>query len=485
MLRCCLPLALPFLVTPRSYHAIAGESTDALHTITPAFHEALSHFVGRYTECCHDPALSKLDEKMLTLLGTAAEDVVAAFRVRHAARAAEAAAEAAEAAAGEAAGEAAAATASAADASARANDSCMLALMLDAGCTDSQAAAVIVNTVIAGAEAPASALAHTLQELGRNKPIQDRLRKEVLDAVGAVGAPSEHLGSLPYTKSAVLEGLRLFAPATLVKRQALTDADVEGVGRVPKGTVVELCVTAIHADPKQYPDPMAFNPNRDGPVVAAILGKERCFMPFSGGPRGCPGRYLAVTMLHTALASIVQRFEIESVPTAAEFSTATGAADEAERVRKFALWPRAGLPVTLRPLRGGVRASAAAVAATTESADKATQTLGNAHAHVAGAGADSHYRWAKQGMAPPSLWRRCPDGVSSREDLPRLPKATSRDGDLPRHPIPKSHSRDGYHEAGQIPFSNSRDGTLPRVPFSNSRDGNLPTMPREGRVPRD
>ena len=70
--------------------------------------------------------------------------------------------------------------------------------------------------------------------------------------------------------------------------------------------------------------------------------------------------------------------------------------------------------------------------------------------------------------------------MSSREDLPRLPKATSRDGDLPRHPIPKSQSRDGCHEAGQLPFSNSRDGTLPRVPFSNSRDGNLPTMPCEG-----
>ena len=96
-------------------------------------------------------------------------------------------------------------------------------------------------------------------------------------------------------------------------------------------------------------------------------------MPFSGGPRGCPGRYLAVTMLHTALASIVQRFEIESVPTAAEFSTATGVADEAERVRKFALWPRAGLPVTLRPLRGGVRASVAPTAAAAATTNRPTR----------------------------------------------------------------------------------------------------------------
>eukprot|EP00928_Gymnodinium_smaydae_P045303 TRINITY_DN3021_c0_g1_i4.p1 TRINITY_DN3021_c0_g1~~TRINITY_DN3021_c0_g1_i4.p1 ORF type:complete len:530 (-),score=125.83 TRINITY_DN3021_c0_g1_i4:514-2103(-) len=322
------------LIRSALYHAIVGDFTESLHTITPAFHEALTHFVKRYTESCHDPSLTQKDEEMLKLLGRSSEDVVAAFRAYREARVVETSDE-----------ENASA---AAKASAKANDTCMLALMLDAGCTNEQAAAVIVNTIIAGAEAPASALAHTLQELGRNPQIQERLRSEIDRVVGANGAPWRHLDALPYTKSVVLEGLRLFAPATLVKRQALADVDVDGVGRVPKGTVVELCVTAVHADPKQYPEPMVFKPEREGPVVGAILGKERCFLPFSGGPRGCPGRYLAVTMLHVAMASILQRYEIASVPTAAEFSTATGVADEAERVRKFALWPKDGLPIMLR-----------------------------------------------------------------------------------------------------------------------------------------
>ena len=49
-----------------------------------------------------------------------------------------------------------------------------------------------------------------------------------------VASQYEALERLPYTKSTVLEGLRLFAPATLVKRQALCDAEVDGF-MVPKG----------------------------------------------------------------------------------------------------------------------------------------------------------------------------------------------------------------------------------------------------------
>ena len=425
---------------------------------------------------------------MLTLLGKASEEVVATFRRRHAARAAQREAENAEATTvdgsegGGGAGDEGVHTGAS-----RSNDACMLALMLDAGCTDSEAAAVVVNTVIAGAEAPASALAHTLLELGRNRVEQDKVRAEVMDVAGPVGAPSEHLSNLPYVKSTVLEGLRLYAPATLVKRQALVDAEVDGVGKVPKGTVVELCVTAIHADPNQFADPMAFRPNREGPVVAAILGKERCFMPFSGGLRGCPGRYLAVTMLHTALASIVQRFHIEADPSAPDHTVATGELDEAARVRKFALWPKAGLPIKLTPVTATGKSAAAAAEAPVVSAPLPEVAADKGEARPAHTGSDAR-RWAKQGMAPPSLWRasRGPHCDVWGDDLPSrgtVPKASSRD-ELPR--IPKSHSRDGCHDLpGVSPFTGSRDGSLPRIPFSNSRDGNLPVAPCEGRVARE
>ena len=59
---------------------------------------------------------------------------------------------------------------------------------------------------------------------------------------------------LEYITDCALEGLRLFAPATLVKRQARKDTVVNGI-LIPTDTVIELCITAIHQDPKIFPNP--------------------------------------------------------------------------------------------------------------------------------------------------------------------------------------------------------------------------------------
>ena len=435
-----LRLALP----SRSYHAIAGDSTAGLHSITPAFHEALAHFVSRYEQPCHDGELTDMDEQMMVQLQTSAVAVAGAFR-RQRQRAGKSGDDSDSIASEGGSDNGAESGSQAEEPEARS----LLALMLDAGCTDDEAGAVLVNTVIAGAEAPASALAHTLQELAFSTGVQQQVRAEVVAAAGPMGAAVEALERLPYTKSTVLEGLRLFAPATLVKRQALCDAEVDGF-MVPKGTVVELCVTAIHLDPKQFANPTSFEPSRSGPTAAALLGRERCFMPFSGGQRGCPGRQLAVTMLHTALASIVQRFEL--LPASADavkkdFDASYGATVS---VRKFVEWPSQGIPMRLAPVRNDPLAAISAIADA-----KGEAKSDEAAADVVQQGPTTREteacRWAKQGLAPPSVWMGN--------------KSKSHDGDLPCMPGP-----------GMIPLSNSRDG-LPRVPFTSSRDGNMPRIP--------
>lgn len=169
---------------------------------------------------------------------------------------------------------------------------------------------------------------------------------------GGDGAGALALGDLSYNKACVLEGLRLFAPATLVKRQAVRDTllDIGGGGAsgaasarakphrvlVPANTVVELCVTAIHHDPQQFEEPGAYRPERVGNTS---LGKERCFMPFSGGLRGCPGREIAVTMMRIALAKVVEHFDLRAVDEPKEALDAC--------VRKFVEWPSVGLPLTI------------------------------------------------------------------------------------------------------------------------------------------
>jgi cytochrome P450 len=95
------------------------------------------------------------------------------------------------------------------------------------------------------------------------------------------------LGELPYLAGTTLEGLRLFAPVTLVQRQAVVDTSLDG-HFVPRNTVVGVCAAAVHRSEAHYIDAAKFDPMRDG-LDYKMLRPESCYMTFSGGPRGCPG----------------------------------------------------------------------------------------------------------------------------------------------------------------------------------------------------
>ena len=89
----------------------------------------------------------------------------------------------------------------------------MLRVMDKKGYTDGQMAAMLVNTLIAGAEAPASCLAQTLQELAFNPPVQRLLSDEVARVSrsrrpGAKVNPTREMRQLTTVQAAVMEGAR-------------------------------------------------------------------------------------------------------------------------------------------------------------------------------------------------------------------------------------------------------------------------------------
>jgi cytochrome P450 len=133
------------------------------------------------------------------------------------------------------------------------------------------------------------------------------------------------------------EALRLYPPAYLVGRAALTETRI-GPHRVPRGQVVFVSIYGVHHRPELFPDPAAFRPERflDGAERRWVKG---AYLPFGGGPRICVGNHFALMEGQLVLARLAQRFELAG-------SVEGGMADPEPLVT---LRPKQDVFITLRP----------------------------------------------------------------------------------------------------------------------------------------
>ena len=117
---------------------------------------------------------------------------------------------------------------------------------------------------------------------------------------------------LPCTSRVITESMRLYPPAWLVGRRAVTDYQIDGYD-VPPRSIVLMCEWIVHRDARYYPDPERFDPDRWTPEFKASL-PQFAYFPFGGGPRRCIGDAFASMELLLVMATIAQRWRFELVP---------------------------------------------------------------------------------------------------------------------------------------------------------------------------
>jgi cytochrome P450 family 3 subfamily A len=66
---------------------------------------------------------------------------------------------------------------------------------------------------------------------------------------------------MEYLDMVVSEVLRLYAIGNRIERICKKDVEIKGV-HIPKGTGVMIPVFALHRDPKYWPNPEEFHPER-------------------------------------------------------------------------------------------------------------------------------------------------------------------------------------------------------------------------------
>jgi cytochrome P450 family 110 len=164
-----------------------------------------------------------------------------------------------------------------------------------------------LNTLlIAGHETTAITMAWAVYWLFRNPTALTRTREEI-EALGPKPDPEAYT-KLPYLDAVIKETLRIRPIVTEVLRTLTGPFELMGQP-IEAGTTVAPSVSLVHADPKIYPEPDAFRPERF--LERKFSPYE--YIPFGGGNRRCIGAAFAEFELRIALGILLTEADLDLV----------------------------------------------------------------------------------------------------------------------------------------------------------------------------
>ena len=160
---------------------------------------------------------------------------------------------------------------------------------------------------LAGHETSASALAWALYLLAAFPEAQDRVAAE------AAGLREEFaaVAGLRFTRDVFREALRLYPPVPMMVRENRRAEDFRGRTVRPGGQVV-ISPWHLHRHERIWDNPDGFDPGRWQTEAGKASARDG-YLPFSSGPRVCPGAGFAMLEGVVLLALLIRAFRFEVV----------------------------------------------------------------------------------------------------------------------------------------------------------------------------
>ncbi|KAI0109167.1 cytochrome P450 [Nemania sp. FL0031] len=173
----------------------------------------------------------------------------------------------------------------------------------------------------AGIETTKAALSIASFHILANASVKDRLQQELRAAIpDPISAPPTlaELEKLPYLSGVIQESLRMSFGVTqrLLRMNPQTPIQY-GSYVIPPGIVFGMSSYLQHRDPRIFPDPDEFRPERwlGDTTTAGGYPLSKYMVPFGKGPRMCLGMNLAMAELYLAFAHVFTRFDMELFET--------------------------------------------------------------------------------------------------------------------------------------------------------------------------
>jgi cytochrome P450 family 6 len=163
----------------------------------------------------------------------------------------------------------------------------------------------------AGFETSSTTMTFCLYELSFHQDIQDRLREEIDVVLQKYDGKITYEGiqEMEYLDKVVSETLRKYPPGPNLSRECTKDYKIPGTDVVlEKGMTAFIPTLALHHDPKYYPEPERFDPERFNEEEKAKR-HHYVYLPFGEGPRICIGMRFGLMQTKVGLVSLLSKYQ--------------------------------------------------------------------------------------------------------------------------------------------------------------------------------
>jgi cytochrome P450 len=178
--------------------------------------------------------------------------------------------------------------------------------------SDEQVRDEALTLFLAGHETTANALAWTWYLLSQHPEVERRLHSELDDVLQGRAPELADVPRLRYTEMILAEALRLYPPAWAIGRMATGPFELGGF-EIPAKSICILSPYLVQRDPRWFPNPENFDPDRWTPEARDARPKFSYF-PFGGGARVCVGERFAWMEGVIVIAAIAQKWRLRLAP---------------------------------------------------------------------------------------------------------------------------------------------------------------------------
>jgi len=188
----------------------------------------------------------------------------------------------------------------------------------------------MMTLLVAGYETAHNVLSWALWEVAHREDLQDRLAEEGSRISDDPDANNEWLNTAHWTDAVVQESLRMYPSVWTLPRQSLFDFRLRDY-LFEAGTVLYTSQWVTHRDPRWFPEPDRFLPERwmeqpterEQPGSASpdkVAGNQHqeklhpfAFFPFGGGKRFCLGKAIFDFEAGLLLGTLLREWRLEPV----------------------------------------------------------------------------------------------------------------------------------------------------------------------------